>query len=261
MNFPFALITGASGGIGRDISLELARIGYPVILVARNLKSLDTIRKEIQKMGGTAHCLAADLSQAKAVDRIYTYCRKSNFIVGILVNNAGVGMGGSFATAEAAVQDAMLQLNVVALTRLTRLFLPDMLDRHSGKILNVGSVAGYMPGPYMAAYYASKAYVHSFTLALREELQGSGVSVTLLAPGATRTDFFQRAGILDSSVASGGFFPVLSSRNVAKFAVSAMLKGKREAIPGFLNRVTPLVVKLLPGWLIVKITARLNRNR
>src|SRR6478736_4713888 len=190
-----ALITGASSGIGTALAKLCLAAGYDVVLVARRR---DVLERLAEAWGPRASVLPADLSQPDAPRAIFE--RLGDRPVEILINNAGVGIRGPFAETDWDEEARLLHLNVTALAHLTKLFLPAMLARKSGRVLNVASTAAFVPGPLMAMYYASKAFVRSFSEALREELQGSGVTVTALCPGPTRTNFMATAGIANTKL-------------------------------------------------------------
>jgi short-subunit dehydrogenase len=185
-----ALITGGSGGIGLEVAKVLGRKGFDLVLVARTRDSLEAAAGQIEgKYEVKVHVFAADLRRREAPEAIFDFLRNEGIAVEILVNNAGFGLGGEFAETKITRELEMIQVNIAALTHLTKLFLPAMIKAKSGRILNLASTAAFQPGPLMAVYYATKAYVLSFSEALAEELRHSGVTVTALCPGPTRTDF------------------------------------------------------------------------
>ena len=240
-----ALITGASGGIGYELAKLCARDGYHLILVARNQEKLRQLAAELQSAYGVSvRVLAKDLSLPAAPHEIFTELQRSSIAVDLLVNNAGYGTYGFFHQADATTQLNMIQLNVAALTHLTRLFLPPMLARGHGKMLQVASTAAFQPGPLMAVYYATKAYVLSFSNALANELKGTGVTVTALCPGSTRTGFQERAGM---GTALRLFrLGVMDAATVARAGYRGMQKGKAIVIPGLMNRLTALSARIVP---------------
>ena len=252
-----ALITGASEGLGRDLAKLFARDGHHLVLVARNESRLNELAAELR---GLFHIevdiVVQDLSIADASQRVFE--RLQGKPIDFLVNNAGFGTHGFFAESDVQSQLAMLQVNVVALTHLTRLIVPGMLQRRSGRILNMASVAAYIPGPLMAVYYASKAYVLSFSEALSNELAGSGVSVTAVCPGPTKTEFQKRAEIEGSALFSGN---VMSSAEVARIGYEGFMRGKRVVITGFSNRVLVSASKLSPRRMTAAIARKRNDNR
>ena len=185
-----ALITGASSGIGLELAKLFARDGYELVLVARRVERLEELGRELtQRHGVRCHTISVDLAQPDAAAEIVRRLEGAGPAVDVLVNNAGFGVLGPLATTEPETAGRMIRVNIEALTQLTRALLPGMLARRRGRILNVASTAGFAPGPLMAVYYATKAYVISFSEALAEELRGTGVTVTVLCPGPTRTEF------------------------------------------------------------------------
>src|ERR1700675_4553377 len=193
---PTALITGGSGGIGFEIAKVLARDGFDIVLVARKRDTLEAAAGQLQgKFEGRVQVFAADLRLPDAPQAIFDFLHNENIPIEVLVNNAGFGLGGEFADTKLERELEMIQVNIAALTHLTKLFLPPMIKRKSGRVLNVASTAAFQPGPLMAVYYATKAYVLSFSEALAEELRNSGVTVTALCPGPTITEFQEKAGL------------------------------------------------------------------
>ena len=244
-----ALITGASGGIGEALARELANTGHDLILVARTQSKLEALAQELkQKHNINAHVIAADLSGHTAASDIMSQLEARGLRVDVLVNNAGFADYGEFWTLEPAKQEQMINLNVLTLTMLSRAVLPGMIERKRGRILNVASTAAFMPGPLMSVYYATKAYVLSFSEALSEELSGTGVTVTALCPGPTESGFQARAAMEDSKLVKGG--NLMTSAEVAKQAVDALGRGQRVVIPGLMNQVQALLPKFLPRALV-----------
>jgi short-subunit dehydrogenase len=244
-----ALVTGASGGIGLDLARLFARDGYRVVLVARTEEKL---RGYAAEMGG--EYVTADLTRPEAPREIYGKVGE----VDALVNNAGFGLLGPLAEADEQRTVDMIQVNVVALTHLTRLFLPAMVKRRSGKILNVASTAAFQPGPLMAVYYATKAYVLSFSEAIADELRDSGVTVTALCPGPTETGFASAADMETSRLFS--LSTPMSSAKVAKAGYEAMNAGKRLVIPGIRNAVMAQSIRVAPRRLVTSIVRRLQER-
>ncbi|MFI5182551.1 MAG: SDR family NAD(P)-dependent oxidoreductase [Thermoanaerobaculia bacterium] len=228
-----ALITGASSGIGADLARIFAREGHDLVLVARSRDRLDALAREVkEKYGATARVLPIDLSEPGAARVIHAQAAEEGIEVDVLVNNAGFGMRGPFPELDPGRQLEMIQVNLVALTELTHLFAPEMVRRARGRILNVASTAAFQPGPLMAVYCATKAYVLSFSAALADELRGSGVTVTCVAPGATETGFGEVAGVSATRLFRSG---TMSSRDVAEAAYAALSKGLPLVVPGFKN--------------------------
>ena len=238
----YALITGASSGIGKQMAYLLARDKYGLIIVARRENLLNKIRDDIvQKYGVDVHVLSVDVSSG--YKDIYDYCINRKIVVDILINNAGFGYYGKCLEADEKVYELMIDLNNKALTGLCQLFGKDMVKRHEGHILNVASVAGFMPGPYMSVYYASKTFVLNYTLGLRQELKGEGVKVSALCPAPTRSEFWDVAGVKGSSVYS------LFSRTSAQAARTAMkcIRYNRPyMIDGLLYKIMIQICRMLP---------------
>lgn len=254
-----ALITGASSGIGLALAHEFAKHGHHVVLVARSRDALETLAQELREQYKIiATPTFKDLSQPNAAQELFDDLRDAGLTIDILVNNAGLGSAGDFVHMETNAIHSMLAVNMNALTELTRLFLPSMVQRHWGRILNVGSTAAYQPGPFMAVYYATKAYVLSFSEALSYELKGTGVSVTCLNPGATQTNFFQAGNMSDIPMARNLRMPV---SRVAQLGYRGLMSGKRVVVPGFWNTLGTMVVPLLPRSLVLRGVALLQRNR
>ncbi len=259
MASPVALITGASTGIGYELAKLFAADGYDLILVARSKQRLESVAQEIKDSYGTgAAVLPADLSDPGAPAMIRATVEKSGRSVDVLVNNAGFGTNGAFADLDLQGELNMIQVNVTALVELTHLFLGDMIARKSGKILNVASTAGFQPGPLMANYYASKAYVLSFSEGLAEEVRSQGVSVTCLCPGATETPFFDRAKMDGVRLREGGMNAIMSPEDVARIGYRAMNRGKTVVISGLMNKLLAFSVRLTPRAVIRKIAKYLN---
>ena len=231
---PVALITGASSGIGRELSFLCAQDGYDVALVARSAGSLQVLAEDIkQRTGRTAYVFARDLSDPVAPHRLFDDVLCTGLSIDTLINNAGFGLGGKFWDLPEDQQMQMVHLNIGALTQLSRLFITDMINRRNGQILNVASTAAFQPGPLMSVYYASKAYVVSFSEAIHNEAKEFGVKVTCLCPGPTRTGFDKRAGMSDTKLFEGR--NVMDARNVAEIGWRAMKSGKPLVIPGRMN--------------------------
>lgn len=255
MNGKTALVTGASSGIGRELTLIFARNGYDLVVVARSRPALEEVAAEARRLGVNARLIVADLAQPQAPDEIWAELAGSQ--VDVLVNNAGFAMYGPFTDANAATELEMMHVNMDALTRLTRLFLPGMLERRWGRILNLSSLAGFMPGPLMAVYYATKAYVLSFSQALANELHGTGVTVTALAPGPTRSGFQRRAAMEDSRLVQGR---IMEARAVAEAGYRGLMAGKTVVVPGMSARLLALSVRLSPGWMVTQIVRRMQER-
>ena len=249
-----ALITGASSGIGRELAKLCAAGGFDVILAARRTERLEDLAAEL----GTAHRVAArplqaDLSDPEAPGRLFD--QLAGKPIDLLVNNAGFGLRGPFAETDWEAERRMIEVNMTAPAHLTKLFLPAMLQRGSGRILNVASIAGFVPGPFLAMYYASKAFLVSFSHAVANEVKGSGVTVTVLCPGPTRTEFEEAAGVEGSKLFQGD---VMSAEAVARVGYDAMMAGKAEVISGTRNRWMMLGARLAPRSMLAEITRGKN---
>jgi len=245
-----ALITGASSGIGLEFAALLAKQRYDLVLVARNRSSLAALAERLREEHAVrVDVFATDLSISTSADQLFNELQQQNIAVDVLINDAGFAMQGEFAENDKANLFDMLQVNIVALTQLTRAFLPGMVRRGHGRILNLGSIGSFMPGPLMAAYFASKAYVLSFSEALANELKGTGVTVTALCPGPTRTKFAHRARLIDTKAFRG---TLMEAADVAREGYEAMMKGKTVLITGFKMRMQMLPTPLVPRrWLAV----------
>jgi uncharacterized protein len=255
-----ALVTGASGGIGRAFAGLLAADGYDLVLVARREDKLRELSDELAARHGTRSLVVAmDLSSAGAPETIAERVSAEGLAIDVLVNNAGFGGLGPFAGRPLGTHLAMIQVNIAGLTALTRLFLPGMLARHRGRILNVSSVAAFQPGPFMAVYYATKAYVQSFSEAVAAEVEGSGVTVTALAPGPVRTGFQDVAGIGSLPPIPGRLVPDAAS--VARIGYRAMMRGRRSVVPGLANRIGAQAYRVLPRRWLTAIVRRLQQSR
>lgn len=230
-----------------------------VVLVARSAPALEALAGEIAANGGTATALPLDLAVPGCAERVAAALAERGLHCDILVNNAGFGLRGRAAELDAGEQLEMLDLNVRALADLAVRFLPGMLARGSGGVINVGSTAGYQPGPNMAFYYASKAFVRSLSLALGEEARGSGVTVTLVAPGPVATAFFDRAGIQQAKLFR--LLPKLTAEDVAIAGWNAFRRGRRSVVPGLYNRLFAFAAPFIPTSIILPLLGRLQRPK
>ncbi len=257
MSTPVALITGASAGLGEQFATRFARDGHDLVLVARNGARLEAVAERLRLHKVKTSVMPYDLSDPSAPAALFEAITAKGLHVEYLVNNAGFGTNGPFLDLDLAREAAMIDLNCTALMRLTHLFAKPMRERRSGRILNIASTAGFQPGPYMATYYATKAFVLSFSEALSFELQGSGVTVTCFCPGATHTEFAKRAGSESSNLfkRSG----VASAQDVVHHAYEAMMEGEVTAIHGVVNWLAAASVRLSPRAVVRSIAASLNR--
>jgi short-subunit dehydrogenase len=259
-NKPTALITGASGGIGLEFAKLFARDGYHLVLVARRYETLKTTAVELEKTYGVqVKCCAKDLSVSSSPDEIIQSLRSEMIEINVLVNNAGFGWRGNFAYMELSDALEMIQVNITALTHLTRLLLPDMLKHKQGKILNVASTASFQPGPFMATYYATKAYVTSFSLALSEELRGTGITVTAFCPGPTATGFGKRAGFVNEKIFGDRFS--MGASTVALDGYKGLMKEKPLVVSGWKNWLGTQLVRLLPRTMPGKLIKSIQQKR
>jgi short-subunit dehydrogenase len=253
---PLALVTGASSGIGLELARVLAREGHDLVLVARREPELKAVADELKsRYGAEATVVTADLSTPDGAQSVADAV--AGQAIDVLVNNAGLGGHGRFWETDPDVERRTLAVNVVALTELTKLLLPAMVSRGSGRVLNVASTAAFQPGPFMATYYASKAYVLSLTDALAEELTGTGVTATALCPGVVPTEF-QSTANMDSSLPLLNSPGTKSAEYVANTAYQGMVSGKRVVVPGAINKAGVHAVRLTPRTLMTKIVRRLH---
>jgi short-subunit dehydrogenase len=255
-----ALVTGGSGGIGFEIAKVLAKKGFDLVLVARKRDALEAAAGQLEgKYGAKVHVFAADLRRAEAPQMIFDFLHNENIPIEVLINNAGFGLLGEFADTKLQRELEMIQVNISALTSLTKLFLPAMIKRKSGRVLNLASTAAFQPGPLMAVYYATKSYVLSFSQALAEELRDSGVTVTVLCPGPTATEFASSANVGKSGLFAA--FGIADAADVAEFGVSAMMHGRRIAIPGIKNKIVAQASRFTPRAVSTRITRMAQESR
>jgi len=252
------LITGASSGIGLEFAKIFAREGHNLVLVARSEETLNTLKKHLEdNFGVEVNIIVQDLRYYNAPVAIYDEVLRRNININILVNNAGLGIHGKFMDTDLETELEMIQVNITALTHLTKLFLKDMIKNDNGRILNVASTAAFQPGPLMSVYYASKAYVLSFSEALAEELKDTKIRVTTLCPGPTATNFSKTANTIDTKI-FGGDIP--SAKDVAQYGYNALVSGKRLAIYGFKNKVLVQSSKFLPRKTVTKIVRKMQEK-
>jgi short-subunit dehydrogenase len=255
----YALVTGASSGIGRELAAVLAREGHALVLVARRTEPMQALAEQLRQAHGTpCVVVGADLGSPEGVATVAREVAARQLEVEVLVNNAGFGLAGPFESLPAAQQLEMIDVNVRALTALTREFVPGMVARRRGYVLNVASTAAFQPGPLMSVYYATKAYVLSFSTALHEELRGSGVRVTALCPGFTETGFAARAAEHLRPRLFSGPLGSLDARQVAELGYRALMRGRRVAVPGLTNLLGAWLAPLTPLALTLRITRYLN---
>jgi short-subunit dehydrogenase len=250
---PLALVTGASSGIGASLARELAQHGHDLVLVARRVEPMRSIADACRGDGALCTIIAVDLSQPGAALGLSNDIEQRGLIIDVLINAAGVGANGRFDLSDPLRVNEMLQVNTVALTELTRSLLPGMVARRSGMVLLVASTAAFQPGPQMAVYCASKAYVLSFGEAIAYELRESGVTVTILCPGATNTDFAQVAGATDAALFTGSLLPVMNANDVARIGYQALQARRRVVVTGSVNRVMAIVSRVAPKFLSLPV--------
>ena len=251
------LITGGTSGIGLELAKIFAREKYRLIIAARGREDLDRTAQELSRLSGKEVITKqSDLSQEGSAHELYDFVKQKNIALDVLVNNAGYAEHGLFKDVPLEKELAMVQLNLTSLTSLTKLFLDAAQDRRSGKILNVASTAAFQPGPLMSVYYATKAYVLSLSEALANELEGTGVTITALCPGPTRTAFQKKVGVI-LPMFSGSMDPAA----VAEAGYRGLMSGKTIVIPGLKNKLLVQILRLSPRALVPKIVRRLQEAR
>ena len=257
---PYALITGASKGIGRAIALELAKRNYDLLLTARSLDLLKEAAGEIQKLHAVkVHFIAVDLSENNASQKLFTWCIENNYSVSILINNAGAGMSGLFQDASLEKNTKLIYLNVVSPTQLCQLFIP-LLQQHSQSyILNIASTASYQAIPYLTVYASSKAYIQRFSRSLSQELSEKNISVTCISPGPTDTDWAKTASVPAKALKMAAKLNMHPSE-VAEIAIKSMFSKKTEVVPGFLNKLGVFMSWMLPKKIGEKVAASLYKE-
>ncbi|MCM0590115.1 MAG: SDR family oxidoreductase [Gloeotrichia echinulata IR180] len=252
-----ALITGAASGIGYQLACIFAQNDYHLVLVDRMGEKLTEIADKFQHQFGIfVKTIVKDLSIPTSPEEIFIELQKENIKIDVLVNNAGFGIHGLFHETNLNTELDMVQVNLVCLTHLTKLFLKDMVKQGEGKILNVSSAAAFQPGPFMAVYFATKAYIVSFSQALASELEGTGVTVTVLCPGPTESAFHQRTGAAGTKQVAGN--KMMDAQTVAKIGYRALMEGKTVIIPGLKNRFLAEIVRFTPRDLVTKIVKNMQ---
>lgn len=257
MRKAYTLITGASGGIGKELAELFAKDGHNLILIARNEKKLLGVKKKLEtRYGIRVVVIVLDLSKQNAAEKLHAYTTQKQYVVDHLVNNAGFGDWGEFLEADWERQNEMVQVNLFALMRLTYLYGRDMKKQRKGRILNVASVAAFCAGPYMSVYYASKAFVLSFSQAIHEEVKEYGVSVTALCPGPTKTGFETTAQLKNSKMFT--LLPVESAKAVAKCGYKAMRKGQPLAYSGLVTKYGNVASRIVSKRIARKFAKQIN---
>lgn len=245
------LITGVSGGIGKELADRFAKGGHNIVLVARSESEIVELAQGYQKKYGIqTTVIAKDVAAAGVPKEIFMELKEKGITVDYLVNNAGFGLFGTFLETDLELEVNMIDVNIKALTVMTKLFLPDMIKRGQGGVMNVASLVAFFPGPMMSVYYATKAYVLSFTEALANELSGTGVSVTALCPGLTSTGFVDRSGMSASKMLKG---PIMEAGQVAEEGYQGFLRGKPLIMPGARNRFIAFMPRLLPRIMMTRL--------
>jgi short-subunit dehydrogenase len=253
----WAVITGASSGIGKALAFEFAAGGYNILITARNETELTKVAKECaDRYHVQTEVVAADLSQPQSIDRLLNSVRDGTRKIDVLVNNAGFGIHGDFAATDIEKNVELLNVQLTAALRLTRAVLPTMIAQRYGRVLNVASVYSWAPVPFQSVYAACKAFLGSFSASLQNELAGTGVTVTVFAPGVTQTEFRSRAGIEAKREDAG-----ITAEEAAKIAYVETLRGKPVVVPGFLNRLFVFLARRLPMTSVPGIVRRINRQR
>ena len=253
----YTLITGASTGIGYELAKLFAKDRHNLILVARDEGKLETAKNELSKYNVEVKILSLDLSKSEDIQSLFNYVEMNKLNVDILVNNAGIGTFGDFSEIEWVKEEALIDINIKVLTKLTKYFLPKIIECKNGGILNVASTAAFCSGPRMAAYYASKAYVLNLTEAIYEECKDSGIRISCLCPGPVKTTFQDKAGIKKSESAKKY---LMDAEEVAKVSYKDFKKGKLIIIPGMKNKLLVIGNKLLPRRISRKIILKTNKK-
>ncbi|MBN1119575.1 MAG: SDR family oxidoreductase [Anaerolineae bacterium] len=252
-----ALITGASSGIGLELARQFAKDNYDLVLVARRKEKLDALAAELSDQHGIeVMVLPKDLSDPAAPCEIHDELQQAGVEVEALVNNAGISVYGPLAESDCGKNLDVMQINVNALTHLTHLFLPAMVERGHGKIVNIGSTGSFAPGPLNSVYCATKAYVLSFTEAVAEELRGTGVTATVICPGATHTEFAGKYGVEDTPI----FQHSMSAAQVAEIGYRAVRRGRRVVVTGFRNQLLAYSIPFAPRSIVARVSKRLMSN-
>jgi uncharacterized protein len=254
-----ALITGASNGIGLELARIHARNGHNLILVARSIRKLNELKSELEtKYKVRIINIEKDLSKPDAALEVFQETEKLKLNIDYLVNNAGFGFYGFFAETDWKTEEQMIQLNITALTHLTKLILPQMMARGSGRVMNVASVASFLPGPLMSVYYATKAYVLSFSEALHNEVKDKGMSVTALCPGPTASGFQDTAALKKIKMFDEKKMP--TSREVAEYGFKAMMKGKPVAVHGISNKLMVASIRFTPRSIVTRLVRMIQQQ-
>jgi uncharacterized protein len=251
-----ALITGASNGIGLELAKIHASKGGDLVLIARNKSKLDEVKSELERQYGvTVYTIGKDLSAINSAQEVYDETTKQEIQIDYLINNAGFGDFGMFTETDWDKELQMINLNITSLTLFTKLYLKDMIRRRSGKIMNVASTAAFQPGPTMAVYCATKAYVLSFTEAISNEVRDNGITITALCPGATESGFQTAGGLDESELYKGKKLP--TAKEVAEYGYRSMIKGKTVSIHGMMNYIMSNSIRFIPRALVLKVSRKI----
>jgi short-subunit dehydrogenase len=251
---PLALVTGASSGIGAALARELAKDGHDLVLVARRIEPMRVLAEELKADDANSIIIAIDLSKVGAAASLVQDIKARGLSIDVLINAAGLGANGPFDASDPLRVSEMVQVNIVALTELTRMLLPDMVARRRGKVMLMASTAAFQPGPQMAVYCASKAYVLSFGEAIAYELRDSGVTVTTLCPGATDTEFARVADALGAALFKNSLLPVMSASDVARIGYRGFRAARPVVVAGRINKIMAIASRLSPGFASLRIS-------
>ena len=250
----FALVTGATSGIGYELAKLLAKDGYNLFIVGREQATLNTVAKEFERDGIRVICFEKDLFNENAPFEVYDEVKAQDIKIDVLINDAGQGQYGEFVDTDIRKELQIIQLNVATMVVLTKLFLKEMVNRREGKILNLSSVASKSPGPWQSVYHGTKAFVQSFTEAIREEVKDTGVTITALLPGATDTDFFVKAQMLNAKIVVEG--ELADPADVAKDGYKALMSGDDMVVSGFSNKMQVAMANITPDSMLASQTAK-----
>ncbi len=251
----YTLITGGSTGIGYELAKLFAKDNNNLLLVARDLAKLNLVKEEFKDLGIKVEVLSLDLSEDKSILKLFNYIEDNNMIIENIVNNAGIGSFGYFKDIDNDNSEKLIKININTLTKISKYFLPKIIERNSGGILNISSTAAFCAGPKMGIYYASKAYVLNLTEAIHEECKGYNIKISCLCPGPVRTEFQSKAGIEKSKSVQKY---LMEASEVAKIGYKGFKEGKTIIIPGFKNKLLVTVNKVLPRSITRKIIMKIN---